>query len=297
MAQTARIAAGSIGIGLAVLGLKAAAAWLTGSVALYADAVESVVNVAAAGIAYAGIAWSRRPADGNHPYGHDKGEYLSAVVEGVLVVLAALAIVHAAGTALLAGRAEAAPVSAAGLAINGLASLINGLWCFVLLREGRRLLSPALVADGEHLRADVVSSLGVIAGLLLAAATGLWWLDPLLALLVGVNVLVSGWRLVKASLGGLMDEAVPAEVLARINQRIRDHAGGAIEAHDVRTRQAGRRTFVEFHLVVPGALSVEAAHAICDRVEAALREELDEAIITIHVEPEHKAKRQGVAVA
>ncbi|MEC9369615.1 MAG: cation diffusion facilitator family transporter [Pseudomonadota bacterium] len=292
--ETKRIALGSIGVGAAVLGLKYLAYWLTGSVALLSDALESIVNVAAAIAAFVAISYSARPADAEHPYGHHKAEYFSSVIEGVLIVLAALLIFREAWDAYLAPRGIEAPVE--GLAVNGLATAVNGAWCWVLLRHGRKRRSPALVADGKHLFADVLSSVGVFAGVSLAAATGWLVLDPLLAAIVGVNILWSGWGLVKESVGGLMDSAPPPEEVDRIREVISRHADGAIEAHDLRTRHAGRATFVDFHLVVPGKMSVSEAHDICDRIEKALREEVGTATITIHVEPEEKAKHSGIVV-
>ncbi|MGD9867841.1 MAG: cation diffusion facilitator family transporter [Hyphomicrobiales bacterium] len=294
MKDVKRIAFGSIVVGAAVLGLKYLAYWVTGSVALLSDALESIVNVAAAVAAFIAISYSAKPADANHPYGHHKAEYLSSVMEGVLIVLAALLIFREAWSAYLAPRGIEAPVE--GLALNGLATAINGAWCWVLLRTGRRRRSPALVADGKHLLTDVVSSVGVFAGVSLAAWTGWTILDPLLAAIVGVNILWSGWVLVKDSVGGLMDSAPPADEVDRIRELISRHADGAIEAHDLRTRHAGRATFVDFHLVVPGKMSVSDAHDICDRIEQALREEIGGATITIHVEPEEKAKHSGIVV-
>jgi cation diffusion facilitator family transporter len=185
--------------------------------------------------------------------------------------------------------------SAAGLAITALASGVNGLWARLLIRRGRAMGSPALVADGKHLVTDVVSSVGVLAGVGLVLATGWAVLDPALALAVAVNILWSGWLLVKASVGGLMDEAVDPATMARLHEVIAAAAGDAvIEAHDLRTRNAGRMTFVDFHLVVPGDRTVSEAHRICDRIEGAIRAELGDAVIHIHVEPEWKAKEHGV---
>jgi cation diffusion facilitator family transporter len=290
-----QLALGSVAVAAAVLALKLGAWWLTGSVALFADALESVVNVAAALAALVAVRFSAMPADANHPYGHAKAEYFSAVLEGALILLAAVMILHAAWAALLAPRAPDAP--ALGLAISALATGINAFWALRLSRGGRALASPALLADARHLWADVVTSAGVIVGVALVALTGLLWLDPLLAAITALNILWSGSRLLRESFGGLMDEAVPPALLARIQELVRQEGAGAIEAHDLRTRHAGRFTFVEFHLVVPGALTVRDAHEICDRIEAALKAELTDAVITIHVEPEAKAKREGVQLA
>ncbi len=294
MNRATTLAVGSVVVAIAVLALKAVAWWLTGSVALLADALESIVNVAAAAAALAAVRVSARPADANHPYGHAKAEYFSAVLEGALIIVAALLILHQAWGAFLAPRApEQAKL---GLAISAVATAINGIWATHLMRRGRSMRSPALVADAHHLWSDVVTSAGVIAGVGLVALTGTLWLDPLLAALTAGNILFSGFRLLRESVGGLMDEAVPPATMERIRAIVAAEAEGAIEAHDLRSRHAGRYTFLEFHLVVPGSMTVREAHDICDRVEAALKAELDSAVITIHVEPEGKAKQKGVLV-
>ncbi|SDD52793.1 cation diffusion facilitator family transporter [Belnapia rosea] len=294
MSRTVRFAIGSVVIAALVLALKLGAWALTGSVALLADALESVVNVAAAIAALVAVHYSAMPADANHPYGHTKAEYFSAVLEGALIVIAAVAILHEAWSAWRVPRALEQP--GLGLMVSALATGINAAWAVLLFRQGRRGRSPALLADARHLVADVVTSLGVISGVGLVALTGILWIDPLLAALTALNILWSGGRLVRESVGGLMDEAVEPGLLARIRGAVSTHAEGAIEAHDLRTRHAGRLTFIEFHLVVPGTMTVDAAHAICDRVEAALKAEIEGAIITIHVEPEGKAKHHGVLV-
>ncbi|QYU68046.1 cation diffusion facilitator family transporter [Leptolyngbya sp. 15MV] len=289
-----RLAAVSVGVALLVLALKAGAWWVTGSVALFADALESVVNVAAAIAALLAIRLSQMPADANHPYGHAKAEYFSAVLEGALIVVAALLILHQAWQTWQAPRAPDQP--ALGLLIAAIASVANAAWAAVLFRQGRAARSPALLADARHLLADVITSAGVLLGVALVALTGQLWIDPALAALTALNILWSGWRLMRESVGGLMDEAVPQQQLARIRDLVARHAEGAIEAHDIRTRQSGRFTFVEFHLVVPGTMTVTDAHDICDRIEAALKAELGTALITIHVEPDGKAKHRGVLV-
>jgi cation diffusion facilitator family transporter len=294
MSTLTKIALGSIVIGVVVLLLKLLAWWLTGSVALYSDAIESIVNVVAAAAALYAVHLAQKPPDKEHPYGHHKAEYFAAVLEGALILAAALAIFSASWRAFSEGNPVAAPWL--GMAVNMLAAVINGLWCALLMREGRKRRSPALLADGRHLQADVVSSLGVMAGLSAAYITGLPWLDPLLACLVALNILWSGSRLIKDSVGGLMDEAVAPKVMAGIHTAITQGGEGAIEAHDLRTRAAGSATFIEFHLVVPAAMTVGESHVICDRVEAAIRKEVEGAVITIHVEPPEKAKHKGVVV-
>lgn len=291
---TSKLAIGSIFVGFAVLGLKGLAYWITGSVALLSDALESTVNVATAFAALIAIRVAAKPADDNHPYGHHKAEFFSAVLEGVMIIVAALLIFQEAFHGFMEPRALDAPIE--GLLVNMAATVVNGLWAWVLITRGRIQRSPALVADGKHLVTDVVTSVGVAIGVLLAVATGWWFLDPLLATLVAVNILWSGSKIVKESLSGLMDEAVPDETLDIIRKVIASESGGAMQAHDLRTRHAGVVTFIDFHLVVPGDTTVFEAHAICDRIEAALKEELLDAKISIHVEPEHKSKDAGAIV-
>lgn len=291
---TAGLASVSVLVGVTVLALKYYAFHVTGSVALYSDALESIVNVAASIAALVAIRVSAMPADAGHPYGHHKAEYFSVVTEGVLIIVAAVLIFNEAYHAWLAPRLL--QEAGVGLAFNGAATLLNGFWAAVLIGAGRRRISPALVGDGKHLMTDVFTSIGVLAGLLLSVATGLAWLDPLMAALVALNILWAGWTLVRESVGGLMDEAVPAETLEKIRGIISENADGALEAHDVRTRHAGRQSFVDFHLVVPGTMTVSEAHEICDRIEQSIREEVPDALITIHVEPEDNAKHRGVVV-
>jgi len=216
------------------------------------------------------------------------------VIEGVLILLAAFVIIQQAYGAFFAPRQLDAPWL--GLGVNLVASALNGAWCYVLLREGHRRRSPALSADGRHLMTDVVSSLGVAAGVAVAAVSGLPILDPILAVLVALGILWSGSTLLRDSVGGLMDAAVAPGTMVEIKSLIGANAEGAIEAHDIRTRRAGRVTFVDFHLVVPGAMPVEAAHIICDRIEDAVRGALEDVHVTIHVEPENKAKHSGIVV-
>jgi cation diffusion facilitator family transporter len=295
MATALRISFINVAISLVVLGLKFLAWWVTGSLALYSDAMESIVNVASAMIALTALWLAQQPADANHPFGHHKAEYLSAVVEGVLIVLAALAIIvqiyHAHSSPHLITYTPLA------LGLSVLAGLVNFVWARLLIKKGRELKSPALQADGHHVMSDVISSGGVLIGVGLAVWTGWWWLDAALALVVAVNILWSGWRLMRESIGGLMDEAVSNEEMALIQRVIDDHhTPSFIEIHDLRTRHAGPVIFIEFHLVVDGDMSVEKAHAMCDRLEDALRKAIGRSHITIHVEPEHKAHHKGKAI-
>ena len=294
MGKTLQIAMGSIAVGLVVLCMKLLAWWMTGSVALLSDALESTVNVATAIAALIAIRVAARPADSSHPYGHHKAEFFSAVLEGVMIIVAALLIMREAWLGFLDPPVLEAPVT--GIAINAAAALLNAYWARILINRGTQLSSPALIADGKHLRTDVVTSAAVLTGVVLAVATGWTVLDPLLAGLVGLNILWTGWKLTAASLSGLMDEAVPDDTLEDIRRIISDRASGAIEAHDLRTRHAGQVTFIDFHLVVDGRITVDEAHGICDKIEQSLNARLPEAQITIHVEPDHKAKHSGVLI-
>lgn len=292
--KTLAVAATSLLIGLIVLGLKTLAWWLTGSVALYSDALESTVNVVTAIVALIAVRLAQRPADAALPYGYHKAEYFSAVVVGVMIIVAAILILREAFYGFLAPEMPDAPVQ--GLAVSAVATVINAVWALVLIRHGRKARSPAIEADGKHLMTDVVSTIGVLVGLALVYLTGFAQLDAVLAALVALNILWSGWGVIRDSVGGLMDVAVPVETQKVIREVISTNAEGAIEAHDVRTRQAGKVTFIDFHLVVPGSMSVDDAHSICDRIEAKLREAVEDVQITIHVEPEEKAKHAGIVV-
>lgn len=294
MHKTVKLALGSIIVAFVVLGLKTLAYLATGSVALFSDAIESIVNIAAAGVAVIALKISAAPADENHPFGHNKVEYFAAVAEGALIVLAAVLILREATISFF--RPTPLNLSAWGLSMNVAASVLNGLWSWILIRLGREWRSPALVADGQHLFADVLTSVGVLVGVGLVLITGWQSLDAILAASVAIYILWSGWRLIRDSVGGLMDEAVAPEVMTLIQNTITAQADGAIEAHDMRTRYAGRHIFIEFHLIVPGEMNVSQAHEICDRIELALKQEVTGSTVLIHIEPEHKAKPAGAIV-
>jgi cation diffusion facilitator family transporter len=288
MDRSLKLALGSAGVSLTVLAIKYAAYLITGSVALYSDALESIINVETSVAVIVAIRIAARPPDAEHPYGHHKAEYLSAVVVGVMVVGAAFAILHEAYAGLLAPK----PIEAAwtGLLVSTVATVFNVIWSTVLIRQGRLHRSASLVADGKHLMADVVTSLGVLVGVILVVTTGILVVDAGIAALVALHVLWSGWSVIRENTSGLMDEAAPPEELARVREVISLNSNDSIEIHDLRTRHAGKVTFIEFHLVVPGSMSVAHSHEICDRLEGALKKTLKGAIAIIHVEPEHKAK-------
>ena len=292
--RTIVIAALSLLIAGIVLGFKFLAWQLTGSIALYSDALESIVNVVTAITALIAVRLAQRPADSALPYGYHKAEYFSAVIVGVMIIVAAILILREAYSGFFAPSLPQAPVE--GLAVSTAATIINVVWAQVLLRHGKKVRSPAMTADGRHLMTDVVSTIGVLVGLLLVYLTGWALLDAVLAVLVALNILWSGWGVIRDSVGGLMDVAVQPDTQKTIRDVIAQNADGAIEAHDIRTRQAGSLTFIDFHLVVPGAMSVDDAHTICDKIEAKLRDAVKDVQITIHVEPEEKAKHSGIVV-
>jgi cation diffusion facilitator family transporter len=281
-------AAWTIPVSVAVLTLKLLAWWLTGSVALLSDALESIVNVAAASLAYFAVWISSKPPDKKHPFGHKKAEYLSAVVEGVLIVLAAVLIIREAISALPNPHLDDSPFL--GLAINMLATCLNGAWAFVLLRVGRREKSPALQASARHIFTDILTSVGVVAGLLFAMASGWLILDPIIAILVALNILWEGWKVIRHSVDGLMDVSLADAGLQAVRHGIEANLGPALQYHDLRGRRSANMIFAEFHLVVDGKMSVAAAHDICDDIEAALLSEFPGSVFVIHLEPDSELK-------
>ncbi len=296
MRPVLKIALGSIVAGVLIFACKVVAAKISGSTALFSDALEALVNVASSGLAAYALIIGAKPADNEHNYGHGKAELLSAITTGGMILIAAVLIFQRA----LGGFLHPQPLAplhgelGLGLALNALGGAFNGLWAAVLYSTGKRNRSPALIADAEHLFSDLFTTAGILSALLAAGWFHLALLDPAIAMLIALQIAYMGSKTVMRSISGLLDEAPPPAMTARIQNLVREHATGAIEAHDLRMRQAGNASFLEFHLVVPGEMSVNQAHAICDRIEAALREEMHGAVITIHVEPEMKAKHAGV---
>ncbi|RUO99764.1 cation diffusion facilitator family transporter [Hyphomicrobium sp.] len=285
---TTRVAAANIVVALVVITLKYVAYVMSGSIALYSDALESVVNVMTAIAAYGAIRLSAVPPDSDHPFGHHKAEFLAAMFEGAMIAVAAVLIMIKAYTGLTEG--VTLEHSTLGLTINGFASAINAAWAAAMIRWGTAWRSPALVADGQHLFTDVITSVGVVIGLIFAVISGWSILDPLIAAVVAVNILMMGYKIAIDSMSRLMDQAASPDMEARIRGAIEANGMGALQAHDIRTRQAGRALFIEFHLVVPGSMTVDEAHAICDRLEDSIETNIEGSEVVIHVEPDHKAK-------
>jgi cation diffusion facilitator family transporter len=282
----------SILAALATIGMKTAAYLLTDSVGLLSDALESVVNLIAAATAYFSLLYAARPADPTHAYGHEKIEYLSSGLEGGLIVLGGL------GTAGYAVRRFFYPEPLAHLEIGAsialAASGINFVVARVLLASGRKHRSIVLEADGKHLMSDVLTSVGVVIGLGLVLLTRFAWLDSVIAITVGLNIVWTGSELIHRSFDGLMDHALPPADQERIRSVVQAHLPEGATFHALRTRQAGARRFLEFHLLVNGDLSVREAHHVAHLIESALVDAIPGLEVVIHVEPvDERASWEG----
>jgi cation diffusion facilitator family transporter len=273
----------SIAAALATMALKSAAYWLTGSVGLLSDALESLVNLAGALMALAMLTVAAWPADENHAYGHGKAEYFSAGVEGALILIAALAIAVAAIDRLLHPR----PIEkvGVGLAVSVVASLVNLGVALVLLKAARAHRSATLQANAHHLLTDVWTSAGVLVGVGAVALTGWLILDPLVALAVAANIVFAGGRIVRDSVAGLMDAALPPDDLKVLRELLDGYAAEGIEYHALRTRQSGARRFVSVHVLVPPEWSVQQGHDLLERIEADIRRALPPVTVDTHLEP------------
>ncbi|NLE97140.1 MAG: cation transporter [Propionibacterium sp.] len=273
----------SIAAALVTIALKGSAWLLTGSVSLLSDAAESVVNLVAAIVVLIALTVAAKPADKNHHFGHTKAEYFSAAIEGVMIFVAAVTIVYFAVERFL----NPMPLESlgVGMVISLIAAAINGAVAVVLIRAGRRHNSITLRADGEHLMTDLITSVGVVVGLLLVWATGWLWLDPLVALLVGLNILWTGWRLLRESAGGLMDVSLPKDVNDRLREILREHSSPTVRFHAFRTRVSGSQQFMEMHMLVPGAWTVQRGHDAMEDLIDAICEEFPDLHVTGHLEP------------
>lgn len=274
----------SVFAAVATVVIKGVAAYLTGSVGLLSDALESTVNLVAAVVALWALALSAKPADHNHDFGHGKAEYMSSAVEGSLIFVAAAAIIASA----IQRFVNPQPVEelGLGLVLSTVASLLNGAVGVLLLRVGRRHRSIVLEADGRHLLTDVLTSVGVIVGILLILATGWEWLDPTIAIAVGINILFTGGQLVRRSVVGLLDAALPPDEVATIQQAMaRVIVGLPVDVTQLRTRESGRERFVQATVVVPADWTVRRAHDLADSFEAAIALALPQTNSFIHVEP------------
>jgi cation diffusion facilitator family transporter len=268
---------------LITLVLKFGAYSLTGSIAIFSDAAESLVNLTAAIITLISLRIAIHPADTIHHYGHDKAEYFASGIEGTMILAAAGVISYAAIHRLL--HPAALNDLSFGLVITLFASLINLLVALTLLRAARTHDSIALEADAKHLLTDVWTSVGVVGGLGTAWATGLFWLDPAIALAVAANIIVSGVGLVQRSLGGLMDTALPPQELGTLRTVLSKYTVDRSAYHKLRTRKSGSQRFIDLHLLVPGSWTVQQTHNLSEQIETEIRQALGQISITIHFEP------------
>jgi cation diffusion facilitator family transporter len=273
----------SIIAALATILLKGLAWWMTGSVGLLSDALESVVNLAGAMMALGMITIAELPADEEHAYGHGKAEYFSAGFEGLLILLAAFCIGATAIERLL--HPQAIEQVGIGLVVSLLASVVNLLTARVLLSAGRKYRSLTLEADAHHLMTDVWTSVGVIAGVGAVALTGWLWLDPVLALLVAVNIVWTGLKLVSRSTRGLMDIALPPGDHTQVVEILERHCTDEVKYHALRTRESGARRFVNVHILVPGDWTVQHGHEFLECLERDIRHALPLTTVFTHLEP------------
>ena len=272
----------SIAAALVTIALKTAAWRITGSVGLLSDAIESVVNLIGGFMALAMLTVAARPADEDHAYGHSKAEYFSSGVEGSLILVAAVSIAITAVRRLLAPQ----PLEAVGLGllVSVVASLVNLIVALLILRAGRQHNSITLEANAHHLLTDVWTSVGVVAGVGLVALTKWNWLDPVVALVVAANIVWTGVGIVRRSIAGLMDMALSAEDLAIVRDVLKTYDPAGIQFHAVRSRQSGAKKFVSMHVLVPGDWTVQRGHELLDKIEAAIRQALPEAVVFTHLE-------------
>jgi cation diffusion facilitator family transporter len=286
MSGTRRFALLSIAAALATIVMKAAAWWITGSVALLSDALEGAINLAAALVMLVTLEIAARPPDDEHAFGYSKAEYLSSGIEGTLILLASIAIAWTAVERLISPR----PLESVGvgLAVSSIASLVNFVVARLLLEASRRHRSIALEADARHLMTDVWTSVGIIAGVAGVWATGWQRLDPLIALAVAANIVWSGIQLVRRSAEGLLDHSLPEEQLKTLNAVLDRYRSRGLDFHAVRTRQAGARSFITLHVLVPAQWTVAQGHEFAHKVEDDIRAVLPGATVLTHVEPLHR---------
>lgn len=273
----------SITAALATILLKGIAWWLTDSVGMLSDAIESFVNLAAAMMALWILTVAAAPADDGHAHGHSKAEYFSSAFEGLLIVFAALSIVWAAVDRLLNPQPLASV--GIGLAVSVLASVVNLLVARTLLTVGRERHSIVLEADAHHLMTDVWTSVGVVAGVALVWASGWLWLDPVIAIAVALNIVWTGWQLMQRSAEGLMDASLPGESVVKIEAVLAGYREQGLDFHALRTRQAGSRAFISVHVLVPGVWTVKEGHDWAERIERDIRRTIPRAHVLTHLEP------------
>ncbi len=283
-ASPRRYAIYSIVASVLTLTLKFTAWGMTGSVGLLSDATESIVNLTAGVLALTAITIAMRPADSSHSYGHGKAEYFSSGIEGILIIVAACGITYAAVDRFLDPQELVNLGPGLGLAL--LSSVINFVTARVMLRAAAHFDSITLEADAKHLLTDVWTSVGLVAGLAVLLVMPQWKiLDPIIAIIMAANIIFTGVSLLRRSISGLMDDALPQAEIERIGEAIHKHQGEHATFHGLRTRKSGPRRFIDFHLLLPGETTVQAAHDLCCVIEEEIKAGLNRAEVTIHVEP------------
>jgi len=273
----------SLATSIATIGLKFWAWWLTGSMGLFSDAVEALVNIVAALVALGVLTYSSHAPDREHNFGHEKAQYFSSGIEGALIFVAAGAIIW--GTVPRIAHPQELEQVSLGLALSVLAALANAACAWVMLRAARAHRSITLEADARHLLTDVWTTIGVFIGVVLVQATGWLRLDPIIAIAVAVQILYTGWQLMVRSFEGLMDRAVPDEdraVITGVLDTLRREGG---DYHALRTRVAGAKSFVDVHVLVPGTMTVQAGHDLAERLENEIRARLPHVEVLTHLEP------------
>ena len=293
MNPTRQMALLSIATSIVTMALKFGAYFLTGSVSLFSDAVESMVNLTAGLVAFAALTIASRPADEDHSYGHDKAEYFSSGVEGALIMVAALMIIYAA-VERFSHPAELHQLGI-GLFISLLAAGANFVTARIMLKVAKTHDSITVEADAKHLLTDVWTSVGVVGGLVVVMFTPPSWqiLDPIIAVIVALNIIKTGVDLMRRSYDGLMDTALPPDEIVAIEKLVRAELPADATFHALRTRKAGPRRFIDFHLLLPEQTTVSVSHRLCDRIEAAIAGGLRNACVTIHVEPQENHPAEG----
>ena len=273
----------SIAAAIVTISLKLLAYFLTGSIGLLSDALESFVNLAAAFFALFALKIAEKPPDEEHMYGHSKAEYFSSVFEGALIVLAAVSITYAAIERII--NPQVVQQAFLGITISLIAAVVNLCVALYLLQMGKKHRSITLVADGQHLLTDVWTSVGVIVGIGLVAFTHIQLLDPVIAILVAINIIFTGFQLIKESALGFMDRAISQPEKKIIEDILNSYQSIGLQYHGLLTRQAGTRRFVSVHILVPGSWTVQKGHDMLEKIEGALREAISQLTVTTHLEP------------
>lgn len=273
----------SIAAAIITIGLKSFAYYITGSVGLLSDALESFVNLAAAVLALAMIKIAERPPDEEHMYGHSKAEYFSSIVEGILITIASISIIIPAVNRLLNPQAITQPLL--GLIISTVASIVNLIVASLLLKAGKKYDSITLEADARHLFTDVWTSAGVIVGVSAVALTGIYILDPVIAIIVAVNIIFTGGKIMKRSVMGFMDTAISKDEQVGILKILNEYKKEGLKFHGLRTRQSAARRFVSFHVLFPGKWTIRKSHDYVEKIESEIRKSIPKITVTTHLEP------------